>query len=209
MLNQVCLYLSQFQKPGGFTNGAGHGITVKQTNGQYWHFATMALASNAQWERRLCMFPTYFDDEGLIYSNSDYGDYPRFGPDHPTKAGEHCGWMLLSYKGAVTVSSSLKQIMKFTSNNDEVEVHELPVEKNEKGEITASVLTDENPKTFWVAEANNDKQWINIEMQNPGNIYAFQLNFHDYESGIYTRVEGLRHCFILETSEDGKNWKNL
>ncbi len=30
-------------KPGGFTNGAGHGITVKQTNGQYWHFATMAL----------------------------------------------------------------------------------------------------------------------------------------------------------------------
>ena len=25
-------------KPGGFTNGAGHGVTVKQTNGQYWHF---------------------------------------------------------------------------------------------------------------------------------------------------------------------------
>ncbi|WP_340110698.1 family 43 glycosylhydrolase [Maribellus mangrovi] len=193
--------------PGGFTNGAGHGITVKQTNGQYWHFATMALASNAQWERRLCMFPTYFDKDGLMYSNSDYGDYPRFGPDNPTKAGEHCGWMLLSYKGAVTVSSSLKQIMKFTSNNDEVEVHELPVEKNEKGEITASVLTDENPKTFWVGEANNDQQWIQIEMLHPGMVYAFQLNFHDYESGIYTRVEGLRHRFVLEVSEDGRNWR--
>ena len=194
-------------KPGGFTNGAGHGITVKQTNGQYWHFATMALASNAQWERRLCMFPTYFDEDGLMHSNTAYGDYPRFGPGHPTKAGEHCGWMLLSYKGNVTVSSSLKQIMKFTSNNDEVEVHDLPLEKNDKDEITANVLTDENPKTFWVAEANDDNQWVKIEMQNPGMIYAFQLNFHDYESGIYTRVEGLRHRFILEISEDGENWQ--
>ena len=50
-------------KSGGFTNVAGHGITVKQTNGQYWHFATIALASNSHWERRLCMFPTYFDEE--------------------------------------------------------------------------------------------------------------------------------------------------
>ncbi|WP_321348747.1 family 43 glycosylhydrolase [uncultured Draconibacterium sp.] len=196
-------------KPGGFTNGAGHGITVKQTNGQYWHFGTMALASNAQWERRLCMFPTYFDDEGLMHSNTAYGDYPHFGPDHPTKAGEHCGWMLLSYKGAVTVSSSLQQIMKFTSNTDEVEIHELPLEKNDKGEIIANVLTDENPKTFWVADANDDKQWIKIEMPNPGNIYALQLNFHDYESGIYTRTEGLRHRFVIEVSADGNNWKTV
>jgi hypothetical protein len=115
--------------------------------------------------------------------------------------------MLLSYKGKVTVSSSLQQIMKFTSNNDEVEVHELPLEKNDKGEITANVLTDENPKTFWVAEANDNKQWITIEMQNPGNIYAFQLNFHDYETGIYTRTEGLRHRFVIEVSADGKNWQ--
>ncbi|MBR9846662.1 MAG: family 43 glycosylhydrolase [Algicola sp.] len=196
-------------KPGGFTNGAGHGITVQQTNGQYWHFATMALASNAQWERRLCMFPTYFDDDGLMYSNTAYGDYPRFGPSHSTKAGEHNGWMLLSYKGDVTVSSSLKQVMKFTSNNDEVEVNELPLEKNSEGVITSKVLTDENPKTFWVAEANNNEQWMTIEMQNSGKIHAFQLNFHDYESGIYTRTEGLKHQFTIEVSADGKNWQTI
>jgi len=195
-------------KPGGFTNGAGHGMTLKQTNGQYWHFATMALASNSQWERRLCMFPTYFDQDGLMHANTDYGDYPRFGPDHPTKAGQHCGWMLLSYKGNVTVSSSLTQIIKNTSNDDEVTVTELPLEKSD-GEIISKVLTDENPKSFWVAEANNDQQWVKIEMLNPGNIYAFQLNFHDYESGIYTRVEGLRHRFTLEVSEDGENWQTV
>jgi Glycosyl hydrolases family 43/F5/8 type C domain len=196
-------------KPGGFTNGAGHGITVKQTNGQYWHFATMALASNAQWERRLCMFPTYFDDDGLMYSTTDYGDYPRFGANHPTKAGQHNGWMLLSYKGDVTVSSSLKQVMKFMSNDDEVEVNELPLQKNDEGQIISKVLTDENPKTFWVAEANNDKQWLTIEMKNAGSIKALQLNFHDYESGIYTRVEDLKHRFTIETSENGTTWHTV
>lgn len=194
-------------KPGGFTNGAGHGITVKQTNGQYWHFATMALASNAQWERRLCMFPTFFDAEGLMYSTTDYGDYPRFSPSHPTKAGQHCGWMLLSYKGQVTVSSSLTQVKKFTANDDDIEITKLPLEKNSNEEIISKVLTDENPKTFWVAEANNGKQWIIIDMLNPGKIYAFQLNFHDHESGIYTRTEGLKHRFSIEVSEDGKNWQ--
>ncbi|MCF1421709.1 family 43 glycosylhydrolase [Mangrovimonas futianensis] len=196
-------------KPGGFTNGAGHGITVKQTNGQYWHFATMALASNSQWERRLCMFPTFFDADGLMYSNTSYGDYPRYAPSHPTKAGEHNGWMLLSYKGDATVSSSLKQIMKFTSNDDEVKVTELPVETNAKGEIISKVFTDENPKTFWVSEANDDKQWIKIEMVNPGKVYAFQLNFHDYETGIYTRTEGLKHQFVIEVSEDGEQWQTM
>ena len=46
-------------------------------------------------------------------------------------------------------------------------------------------------------------------MLHPGKIYAFQLNFHDHESGIYTRVDGLRHRFILEVSEDGKNWQTI
>src|SRR5690606_12064751 len=35
------------------------------------------------------------------------------------------------------------------------------------------------------------------------------LNFHDEEAGIYTRVEGLRHRFTLEVSEDGSNWKTV
>lgn len=196
-------------KPGGFTNGAGHGITVKQTNGQYWHFATMALASNSHWERRLCMFPTYFDDDGLMYTNTNYGDYPRYGADHPMRAGQHCGWMLLSYQGKVVVSSSQMQVKKSTSTDNDYEITEMPLKKTKEGEITSEVLTDENPKSFWVADANDDQQWIRIEMLNLGNIYAFQLNFHDHESGIYTRTEGLRHRFIIEVSDDGESWRTV
>ncbi|SOC78769.1 F5/8 type C domain-containing protein [Salinimicrobium sediminis] len=196
-------------KPGGFANGAGHGITVKQTNGQYWHFATMALASNSHWERRLAMWPTYFDDEGLMYTNTSYGDYPLHSPDHPTKAGLHTGWMLLSYKGNTTVSSSRMQVRKSTSTDGDYDIEEMPLERNSEGKIISKVLTDESPKSFWVAEANDEEQWVEIEMLAPGDIYAVQLNFHDQDAGIYTRTEGLRHRFILEVSNDGKNWKTL
>lgn len=196
-------------KPGGFTNGAGHGITMKQANGQYWHFATMALASNSHWERRLCMFPTYFDKDDLMYSNTHYGDYPRYAPNHPTKAGQHCGWMLLSYKGKTSVSSSKMQIKKSTSTDDDYVITEMPLVKTDDEKILSEVLTDESPKSFWVADANNDKQWVKIEMAKPGKIYAIQLNYHDHESGIYTRVEGLRHRFTIEVSNDNKNWQTV
>ena len=196
-------------KPGGFTNGAGHGITMQQTNGQYWHFATMALASNSHWERRLCMFPTYFDGDDLMYSKTHYGDYPRYAPSHPNKAGEHCGWMLLSYKGKTTVSSSKTQIRKSTSTDDEFVINEMPFLKNGEGEILSEVLTDESPKSFWVADDNDDKQWVKIEMQKLGKIYAIQLNYHDYETGIYTRTEGLRHRFTIEVSKDNTNWQTV
>ena len=43
-------------KPGGYMNGAGHGSTVLGPGGQYWHFASMSLSINVNWERRLCMF---------------------------------------------------------------------------------------------------------------------------------------------------------
>lgn len=196
-------------KPGGFSNGAGHGMTLRASDGNYWHFATMALASNSQWERRLCMYPTYFDEDGLMHSDTHYGDYPRFAPSHPTKAGQHTGWMLLSYRGKTTVSTSQMQIRKSTTNDDEVEVFEIPVEKDGNGEILSEVLTDESPKSYWVAEANDRDQWVKIEMQHPGKIYAIQLNFHDHESGIYTRVEGLRHRFLVESSQDGSTWQTV
>ena len=89
------------------------------------------------------------------------------------------------------------QIRKSTSTDDDYEITEMPLEKDNDGRIMSKVLTDESPKSFWVAEANDDKQWVKVEMLNPGKIYALQLNFHDHESGIYTRTDGLRHRFTI------------
>jgi hypothetical protein len=169
-------------KPGGFMNGAGHGSTVVGPNKMYWHFASMAVSVNVNWERRICMYPTYFDKEGLMYSNTSFGDYPHFVPEAGSKAGQFAGWMLLSYKKPAKASSVLDN---YSPEN----------------------ITDENVKSFWVAAKNDDQQWIEIDLVNPGKVYALQLNYHDHKSDLYGKIPGLKHQYIIEGSMDGKNWQ--
>lgn len=171
-------------KPGGFINGAGHGSTIKMLNGDYWHFATMALSVNMNWERRICMFPTFFDQDGLMHCDADFGDYPHFAPDHPDKKGQFTEWMLLSYKKPVKSSST-------------------------KDNFIASNVTDENVKTFWVAEKNDNKQWLEIDLENPGNVYAIQVNYFDYQSNLYGRIPGLFHRYTVKDPwmvNPGSSW---
>lgn len=171
-------------KPGGFMNGAGHGSSVKGPQDLYWHFASMALSYNVNWERRLCMFPLHFDNDGLMWSDTYFGDYPRYAPSEPGKSGEFTGWMLLSYKKPVTVSSSV-------------------------GDHTAEKLTDEQVKTYWLAGDNGDSQWATIDLQKAGMVHAVQINYFDHESDMYGRIPGLRHRYVVEGSLDGQDWRVL
>ena len=171
-------------KPGGFINGAGHGSTVRGPQDQYWHFTTMAVNVNIGWERRIGMFPTYFDKDGLMYCDTYFGDYPHFAPPIAGNAGKFTGWMLLSYKKPVTVSSFLK-------------------------DYPASNLTDENVKTFWVAEKNDSTQWIQIDLLKPSEVYAIQINYNDYHSNLYGRIRDIHHRYTIEGSLDGKAWNLL
>ena len=171
-------------KPGGYMNGAGHGSTVLGPQNTWWHFATGVVGVNIGWERRIVMYPTYFDDDGVMYSETSYGDYPHYGPAIAGKQGEFTGWMLLSYDKPVKSSSS--------------DTEHIPEN-----------VTDENVKTYWVARENNDKQWIEIDLESPANVYAIQVNYHDYKSGIYGKVPGLHHRYTVTGSINGIDWYNL
>lgn len=175
-------------KPGGFATGAGHGSTVCGPGGIYWHFGTIHLSINYKFERRLCMFPTFFDEDGAMYSDTYFGDYPHYSPDQvsrQTTSGGFRGWMLLSYGKPVNASSQLESY---------------PVEN----------VTDENLKTFWVAEKNDDKQWVEIDLEEVSDVYALQLNFFDYEeTGFWGRMPNLRQRYLVEASVDGARWRVL
>ena len=175
-------------KPGGFATGAGHGSTVCGPGGIYWHFGTIHLSINYKFERRLCMFPTFFDEYGVMYSDTYFGDYPHYSPDQvsrQTTSGGFRGWMLLSYGKPVKASSQLESY---------------PVEN----------VTDENLKTFWVAEKNDDKQWVEIDLEEVSDVYALQLNFFDYEeTGFWGRMPNLRQRYLVEASVDGARWRVL
>lgn len=171
-------------KPGGFINGAGHGSTVLGPGDQYWHFASMSVSVNVNWERRLAMFPTYFDEEGLMYSNSNFGDYPHYGTLQGSKTGQFTGWMLLSYQKPVKASSSV-------------------------GEFAPENVTDENVRSFWLAQSKGEKEFLEIDLLKASEVYAVQINYHDYESGLYGKIPGLYHRYTLEGSLDRSNWFTL
>lgn len=179
MLNNPFSY-----KPGGFMNGAGHGSTVVGPYNMYWHFGSMAVSVNVNWERRICMYPTFFDKDGLMYSDTYFGDYPHFAPALAGKSGQFAGWMLLSYKKPVKVSTVYQ-------------------------DYAAINLTDESAKTFWVAGKNDEQQWVEIDLANEGTVHAIQVNYHDYKSGLFGRIPGLRHRYLIQGSLNGKDWITL
>jgi hypothetical protein len=171
-------------KPGGFMNGAGHGSTVVGPGNVYWHFGSMAVSVNVNWERRICMFPTFFDHDDLMYSNTMFGDYPHYAPAVAGKLGAFTGWMLLSYKKPVKAFSAVDK-------------------------WSAANLVDENAKTFWLASDKGNQQWVEIDLERPGKVHAIQVNYHDYKSDMYGKIPGLRHRYMIEGSADGKQWDTL
>ena len=71
-------------------------------------------------------------------------------------------------------------------------------------------VTDENLKTFWVAGKNDDKQWVEIDLEEVSDVYALQLNFFDYEeTGFWGRMPNLRQRYLVEASVDGARWRVL
>ncbi|MEJ5302237.1 MAG: family 43 glycosylhydrolase [Bacteroidales bacterium] len=86
-------------KPGGFARGAGHGATFCDFHGQWWHISTIAIGVKNNFERRLGLWPAYFDNEGILYANTSFGDFPHYID------GRFTGWMLLNYNKPVLASS--------------------------------------------------------------------------------------------------------
>src|SRR5690625_159222 len=171
--NQVVLSMEQVM-----------GVRWLVPGGKYWHFTTMALGIHVGWERRIGMFPTYFDTDDLMYCDTYFGDYPHYAPDVPRKSGDFAGWMLLSYRKPVQASSAL-------------------------AEHGPAKLVDENIRPFWVAEKNDDRQWISIDLGKPDTVFAVQINYNDFHSDMYGRIPGLYHRYLISGSKDGEHWEVL
>ncbi len=89
-------------KPGGFITGAGHGSTLEDKQGRWWHASTMRISMNHQFERRIGLWKAGFDQDGELFCDQRYGDWPVNEEKAPWAAPD---WMLLSYGKAVSASS--------------------------------------------------------------------------------------------------------
>jgi hypothetical protein len=173
-------------KPGGFVNGAGHGATYQDLFQQWWHVSTLVIATKNNFERRIGIWPADFDKDGILYTNTAYGDYPHFLPnknaDH--SKSQFTGWMLLNYNKPIQVSSTL-------------------------GAFTANLANDENIKTYWSAETGTKSEWIQTDLGKVSTVHAVQINYADQDATVMGKQTGLYHQYQLLGSKDGKIWELL
>jgi len=173
-------------KPGGFVQGAGHGNTFQDLYGNWWNTGTPWIAVNWNFERRIGLHPAGFDADGAMYVDTRFGDFPHW---LPTKAWQRSdelftGWMLLSYRKAVTASST-------------------------RDTFPARNVTDENPRTFWVAQQNQPGEWLTLDLGRVFDLKAIQVNYADYQSGLYGTDSTVVTQFRLESSVDGRQWQTV
>lgn len=174
-------------KLGGFVRGAGHGATFRDNHQNYWHISTMVVSVKNTFERRLGLWPTGFDQDGVMWCNTAYGDYPTYLPSAPErKTALQPRWMLLNYQKPVQVSSTL-------------------------GSYLPNNAVDENIKTYWSAVSGNKGEWIQTDLGNVSVVNAVQINYADQDvdpDRLGKRADQY-HQYILYYSTDGKKWKIL
>jgi hypothetical protein len=172
-------------KPTGFICGAGHSTTFQDFGGRYWHAVTMTISVRAMFERRLGLFPTWFDIDGQMVCNTYLGDYPQFAPGVVTDPsnGNSPGWMLLSYHKPATASSTL-------------DGHPI------------SAAFDEDIRTWWSAATSNPGEWLQVDLGKIVRVEAAQVNFADQGSSQVNRMSD-GYGYKLDISRDGKAWTTI
>jgi len=132
------------------------------------------------------MFPAGFDADGLLYANTRFGDFPHYLPTHKWQDRNElfAEWMLLSYRKPCHCSSALTA-------------------------YPAINVTDENPRTLWVAASNHAGQWVSVDLGSPHEVKAVQVNYTDYQSGIFASDTNVYTQFRLVHSPDGATWSKI
>ncbi len=183
-------------KPGGFITGAGHGSTIQDVYGNFWHASTMRISINHDFERRIGLFPAGFDKDGVLYCNQNFADYPHEVPAGKfDAAAQQPKWMLLSYNKKVTASSGAHP----------------------------ELAVDENIRTWWSAETNQPGQWLCVDLGRTEDVRAIQVNLADealapqFPAEEYGSDRGDRRIelspqishYTVEASADGVSWTLL
>jgi hypothetical protein len=70
-------------------------------------------------------------------------------------------------------------------------------------------VTDENPRTFWVARANRPGEWLTIDLGRAFDVKAIQVNYADYKSGLFGTDSTVYTQFRLRVSLDGRQWRTV
>ncbi len=141
-------------KPGGFIPGAGHGSTMCDKYGNWWHTSTLRICMGYMFERRVGMWPAGFDEDGELFCNQRFGDWVMPVPQERFDPWLEPEWMLLSAGKSATASSF------------------------QKGKEPQNA-TEENVQTWWRAASAGSNEWLKVDLGEVMDVRAVQINFAD------------------------------
>ena len=181
---QVSLPFSM--KAGGFIRGAGSGAMFRDHWENYWRVSTMMINVKNDLECRVGIWPAGFDEDGTMYCNTAFGDYPHYLPDGEANHRESrfTGWMLLNYNKPVQVSSTFDT-------------------------YAADNLVDEDIKTYWSAASGDKGEWFISDLGDMFTVRAVQLNYADQDADFIGKQSNSYQEYVVSYSSDGKKWRIL
>ena len=181
-------------KPGGFIPGAGHGSSMQDLKGNWWHISTMRISTHHMFERRVGLWPAGFDKDGDLFCNQRYGDWPIAVSGDLEDPWRDPEWMLLSAGKSACASSC-------------TEGH------------TAELATEENVQTWWQAASTSREEWLMVDLGKAYDVHAVQVNFADGDIDLpvpgelrsgdtarYIEEADLKTQWKLEASLNGEAW---
>jgi len=189
-------------KPGGYMTAAGHGSTLQDEHGNWWHVATMRISKNFMFERRIGIWPAGFDADGVLFCNQEFADYPSTIPTGPadpwTLSAKH---MLLNPGARATASAS-------------------------DPEHGPELAVDEDATTWWVAADDGPGHWVQSELPDGAVVHSLQVNVaeHDLKPTVArsrkeTTLTALWQRFInhsepatellVQLSDDAQDWTTV
>jgi len=193
-------------KTTGFMLGAGHGSTFHDKNGDLWTIAMVPSYLGGRGGSDLALFPTAVDADGVMNSNTAFGDYPQYFPGIRKDAVDNnfTGWMLLSNKKRAEASSILEGF-----------------------DVMNAV--DENLMTHWCAGTGDPGEYITVDLGKKSEIYALQINFDQHDARIPFFGRGMGpgmgprpamnmnrsntnpryHSYTVQVSDDNTTWSTL
>ena len=183
-------------KTTGFAVGAGHGSTFHDKKGQLWTICMIPgnYGGNGRGSE-LAIYPTAVDKDGVMHSNTAFGDWPQYWPGMRTDAVDRnwTGWKLLSHKKKVEVSSTFE---KYVPANG----------------------VDENFLTCWAAETGDPGEYFTVDLGQMADIRAIQVNF-DHIGAVMPQRGGMGfapqptpehyQCYKVEVSADKARWTTV
>jgi len=172
------------RKTTGVVPGVGHGSIVKGPNNTLWAFVTSVVGNYHVFERRVGLFPVGIDENKELIAFASR-DVPQWAPGllpNPEK-GNEAGWLPVSVRTIARASS-------------------------EAPGRTADYAMDDNARTWWRPDDEDQTPSLTIDFKNAYDIAAIRILWSEeglnHKKGVVSKPLKYRLLYQLKTSDEWK-----